>query len=94
MSEYRVQFTLEARAAYDTLPVSRQAQLDRAVRILSRDPFRKNSTAPLGPDENLRKAYVAPGVMLEYVVAGAIMVVVVVWIFDETHYLIDETDAL
>jgi hypothetical protein len=28
--------------------------------------------------------------MLEYVVAGAIMVVV--WIFDETHYLIDESD--
>ncbi|GCB45766.1 type II toxin-antitoxin system RelE/ParE family toxin [Streptomyces sp. NL15-2K] len=94
MTEYRVQFTVEARAAYDALPGERQAQLDRAVRILARDPFRKHSTAQLGPDENLRKAYVAPGVVLEYMVAGAIMVVVVVEIFDESAYLIDENDAV
>ncbi|MEU6509446.1 hypothetical protein [Streptomyces sp. NPDC046942] len=93
MHEYRVQFTVEAREAYDSLPGSRQAQLDRALRILARDPFRKNSTAPLGPDEHLRKAYVAPGVMLEYMAAGAIMVIVVLEIFDENHYLIDEADA-
>lgn len=93
MSEYRVQFTVEARAAYDALPPSRQAHLDKAVRILARDPFRKHATAPSGPDEHLRKAYVAPGVMLEYVVAGAIMVVVVLEIFDESAYLIDEPDA-
>ena len=93
MSEYRVQFTVEARAAYDDLPPSRQAHLDKAVRILARDPFRKHSTAQSGPDEHLRKAYVAPGVMLEYMVAGAIMVVVVLEIFDESAYLIDEADA-
>ncbi|MGV4988267.1 type II toxin-antitoxin system RelE family toxin [Streptomyces sp. NPDC001709] len=93
MSEYRIQFTVEARAAYDSLPGSRQAQLDRALGILARDPFRKTSTAQLGPDEHLRKAYVAPGLMLEYMVAGAIMVVVVLEIFDESHYLIDEADA-
>ncbi|MFI2644956.1 hypothetical protein [Streptomyces sp. NPDC018610] len=93
MSEYRIQFTVEAHATYDALPAERRAHLDRAVRILARDPFRKNSTAPLGPDENLRKAYVAPGVVLEYMVAGAIMVVVVLEVFDESAYLIDEADA-
>lgn len=93
MTEYRVQFTVEARATYDALPAERRAQLDRAVRILARDPFRKTSTAQLGPDEHLRKAYVAPGVMLEYMVAGAVMVVVVLEIFDESHYLIDEADT-
>ncbi|MFI1539085.1 type II toxin-antitoxin system RelE/ParE family toxin [Streptomyces anandii] len=93
MSEYRVQFTVEARAVYDSLPGSRQAQLDRAVRILARDPFRKTATAQLGPDEHLRKAYVAPGVLLEYMVAGTIMVVVVLEIFDENAYLIDEAGA-
>ncbi|MHB9858818.1 hypothetical protein [Streptomyces sp. YIM S03343] len=93
MTDYRVQFTVEARATYDALPADRRAQLDRAVGILARDPFRKNSTAQLGPDEHLRKAYVAPGVMLEYMVAGAIMVVVVLEIFDEVAYLVDETDA-
>ena len=94
MTEYRVQFTVEARAAYDTLPGERRGQLDKAVRILSRDPFRKNATAQLGPDEHLRKAYVAPGVMLEYMVAGPVMVVVVLEIFDEFAYLIDEGDAV
>ncbi|MGW1803607.1 hypothetical protein [Streptomyces sp. NPDC002078] len=93
MSEYRVQFTVEARATYDTLPAERRAQLDKAVRILARDPFRKASTAPLGPDEHLRRAYVAPGLKLEYMVAGAIMVVVVLESFDESAYLIDEADA-
>ncbi|MFD5054028.1 hypothetical protein [Streptomyces tendae] len=93
MTEYRVQFTVEARATYEALPVERRAHLDRAVRILARDPFRKNATAQLGPDEHLRKAYVAPGLMLEYMVAGAVMVVVVLEIFDESAYLIDEADA-
>ncbi|MGW2646482.1 hypothetical protein ACWC2T_16560 [Streptomyces sp. NPDC001393] len=93
MTEYRIQFTVEARAVYDELPAERRAQLDRAVRVLARDPFRKTATAQLGPDEHLRKAYVAPGVMLEYMVAGAIMVVVVLEIFDESAYLIDEADA-
>ncbi|GHI04716.1 hypothetical protein Scel_30370 [Streptomyces cellostaticus] len=47
-----------------------------------------------GPcDVHLRKAYVAPGVMLECMVAGAIMVVVVLEIFEESAYLIDEADA-
>ncbi|WP_338895904.1 hypothetical protein WBG99_09490 [Streptomyces sp. TG1A-60] len=70
MTEYRVQFTVEARATYDALPGERRAQLDKAVRVMARDPFRKTSTAPLGPDDSLRRAYVAPGVVLEYVVAG------------------------
>lgn len=94
MSECRVQFTVEARAAYDGLPSERREQLDKAVRILARDPFRKVATAQLGPDEHLRKAYVAPGVMLEYVVAAAVLVVVVLEIFDEFAYLIDESDVV
>jgi mRNA-degrading endonuclease RelE of RelBE toxin-antitoxin system len=93
MTEYRVQFTVEARTTYDALPGERRDQLDRAMRILARDPFRKTSTAQLGPEEYLRKAYVAPGVMVEYMVAGAIMVVMVLEIFEESHYLIDENDA-
>lgn len=63
------------------------------MRILARDPFRKNSTAQPGPDEHLRKAYVAPGAMPEYMVAGAVIVVVVLEIFDESACLVDEADA-
>lgn len=58
--------------------------------MLARDPFHKTATAQLGPDEHLRKAYVAPGVVLEYVVAGAVVVIVVLEIFDESHYLVDD----
>jgi hypothetical protein len=57
VSEYRVQFTVEARATYDALPGERRAQLDKAVRIPARDPFRRNSTAQPGADEHLRRAY-------------------------------------
>ncbi|MDX3527340.1 hypothetical protein P1P75_13050 [Streptomyces sp. ID05-39B] len=63
------------------------------MRILAQDPFRRHSTAQLGPDEHFRKAHVAPGVVLEYMVAGAIMVVVVLEIFDESACLIDEADV-
>ncbi|MDX3455967.1 hypothetical protein PV396_29175 [Streptomyces sp. ME02-8801-2C] len=94
MNEYRAQFTVEARATLDDLPAERRSRLDRAVRILARDPFHKASTAQLGPDEHLRKAYVAPGVMLQYVVAAAVMVVVAVEIFEESAYLVDENDAV
>ncbi|MEU1514228.1 hypothetical protein ABZ490_19070 [Streptomyces sp. NPDC005811] len=93
MIEHRVQFTVEARAAYDGLPGERRARLDHALRILARDPFRKGATAPLGPDEHLRRAYATSGVMLEYMAAGAVMVVVDLEISDEFAYLIDAADA-
>ncbi|WP_346162978.1 hypothetical protein [Streptomyces bangladeshensis] len=93
MNQYRVQFTVEARATCDALPAERRTQVDRAVRVLARDPFRKTSTAQLGPDEHLRRAYVGPGVKLEYMAAGAVMVVVGLEIFDERAYLVDEADA-
>ncbi|MEH0446604.1 hypothetical protein QA811_23700 [Streptomyces sp. B21-102] len=68
--------------------------LDRAVRILARDPFRKNATAPLGAGEHFRRAYAAPGVRFECVVAGAVVVVVVLEIFDEFAYVVDESDGV
>lgn len=92
MTEHRVQFTVEAHATYEALPGEHRTRPDRAVRILARDPFLKNATAQFGPDPHLRRAYVAPGVMPEYMVAGAV-VVVVLEIFDESAYLVDEADA-
>ncbi|MGC0329308.1 hypothetical protein RKD23_002298 [Streptomyces sp. SAI-170] len=89
MSERRVQFTVEARATYDTLPAARRAQLDRAVRVLARDPFRRAASAPIGPDEHVRRAYVGPGLIMEYAVAGAVLAVVAVEAFEESAYLID-----
>ena len=93
MNTYRVQWTTEAREALETLPAERVALIERAVRVLARDPFVKAATAAIGPDENQRKAYVAPGILLEYLVGTQFMVVVVISVFDEAAYLIDESDA-
>ncbi|WP_460069830.1 hypothetical protein [Streptomyces sp. YKOK-I1] len=94
MTEYRVQFTVEARAAYDTLPGDRRGRLDRTVRILARDPFREHATARLGPRERLRRTYAASGIMLTYLIAGASVVIVALEADDEFAYLVDEEDAV
>ncbi|MFF7590497.1 hypothetical protein ACFZCK_23720 [Kitasatospora purpeofusca] len=90
---YRVQYTVEAKAAIDALPAERRDLLERALAVLARDPYHKTATAPIGPDEHLRKAYAAPGVVVEFMVADHVLVVVVLQVFDELQYLIDETDA-
>jgi hypothetical protein len=93
MTEYRVQFTVEAQAVYDAAPAERRAGLDRAVRILASAPFSRNASAPIGAGEHFRRAYAAPGVRIEYMVAGAVVIVVVLEIFDEFASLVDESDA-
>lgn len=90
---YRVQYTVEARATIDALPVERRELLERALGVLARDPYHKTATAPIGPDEHLRKAYAAPGVVVEFMVADHVLVVVVLQVFDELQYLIEEADA-
>lgn len=59
-------------------------------RVLARDPFNKTATGPIGPDDNHRKTYVAPGLVLEYTVVAQVLVVIVMQLFDETAYLIDQ----
>ncbi|GAA4949257.1 hypothetical protein GCM10023205_07030 [Yinghuangia aomiensis] len=87
---YRVDFTEAAAEVRDSLPAERRAMLDRGVRVLARDPFNKTATGPIGPDDSYRKAYVAPGLVLEYTVVAQVLVVIVMQLFDETAYLIDQ----
>jgi hypothetical protein len=86
---YRVDFTEAAAEVRDSLPAERRAMLDRGVRVLARDPFNKTATGPIGADDSYRKAYVAPGLVLEYTVVAQVLVVIVMQLFDETAYLID-----
>jgi mRNA-degrading endonuclease RelE of RelBE toxin-antitoxin system len=86
---YRVTFTVEARETYDRLSQETQDRIDHALRVLARDPRHKGATAPRGADDNSRKAYVSPGVMLEYVISEDVMIVVVVEVFAEELYLSD-----
>jgi hypothetical protein len=85
----RVTYTVEASHTRDELPAERQAMLDHAVKVLAKDPFHKTATASIGVNDNYRKAYVAPGLMLEYTVVREILVVVLLEIFDESRYLLD-----
>jgi hypothetical protein len=85
----RVTYTVEASQTRDELPAERQNMLDHAMKVLAKDPFHKTATASIGVNENYRKAYVAPGLMLEYTVVREILVVVLLEIFDESRYLLD-----
>jgi hypothetical protein len=85
----KVTYTVEAMQTRHELPTERQAMLDHAMKVLAKDPFHKTATASIGANENYRKAYVAPGLMLEYTVVREILVVVLLEIFDESRYLLD-----
>lgn len=78
---HRVTYTLEAKAARDAMPPHRQELLDRGLALLAQDPFHKASTY-VGTNEADRKAQVAPGILVEYFVSNAFMVVAVIEVFD------------
>ncbi|WP_042412607.1 hypothetical protein [Streptacidiphilus anmyonensis] len=80
---YRVTYTLEAKATRDSMPPHRQALLDRGLAVLAQDPFHKASTY-VGTNEADRKAQVAPGILVEYFVSNAFMVVAVIEVFDDS----------
>lgn len=80
---YRVTYTLEAKATRDAMPPHRQKLLDRGLAVLAQDPFPKASTY-VGTNEADRKVQVAPGILVEYFVSNAFMVVAVIEVFDDS----------
>jgi hypothetical protein len=92
MDGFKVTYTVEAAAAAERLTTDRRAVLDRGLRVLSTDPYHK-ATASIGVHEDNRKAQVAPGILIEYVIAHGVMVVVVLTVFDESLYLLAEDDT-
>lgn len=91
MDGFRVTYTVECAQALAGLPAERQALIERGLAVLARDPYHK-ATAPIGTHEDNRKAQVAPGILIEYVVAHAVMVVVVLTVFDESLYLLADDE--
>lgn len=87
MFDLHVTFTTEAAESIERMTAERRALLDRGLANLSRDPYHRAS-APVGVHEDNRKAQVAPGILIEYLVGHSLMVVVVVTVFDEDLYLI------
>ncbi|MFI8369959.1 hypothetical protein [Streptomyces sp. NPDC085466] len=88
---YRVEYTETAAAVRDALPAERQGQLAKGLRVLARDPYHKAS-APIGPDEDSRKAMVADSLLIEYGVLRGVMVVVVVSVLDDMAFIADDED--
>ncbi|MFJ4686239.1 hypothetical protein ACIQNG_32730 [Streptomyces sp. NPDC091377] len=79
---YRVTYTVETKATADSMSPERRALLERGLATLAQDPYHKASSH-IGTHEDDRKAQVAPGLLIEYVVAHGLLVVVVIEIFDE-----------
>ncbi|GCD44023.1 hypothetical protein [Streptomyces paromomycinus] len=78
---YRVTYTVEAKVTADAMAPERRDVLERGLAKLALDPYHK-ATAHIGTHEDDRKAQVAPGLLIEYVVAHGLLVVVVIEIFD------------
>jgi hypothetical protein len=91
MDGFRITYTVECAEALAELSPSRRETLERGLQVLARDPYHK-ATAPIGTHEDNRKAQVAPGVLIEYVVAHAVMVVVVLTVFDDSLYLLADNE--
>lgn len=91
MDGFRVTYTVECAEVVAQLSPERRVLLDRGLAVLARDPYHK-ATAPIGTHEDNRKAQVAPGVLIEYVVAHAVMVVVVLTVFDDSLYLLADDE--
>ncbi|MDT0422652.1 MULTISPECIES: hypothetical protein [Streptomyces] len=87
MDGFRVTYTVECAESAALLSPNRRETLERGLAVLARNPYHP-ATAPIGTHEDNRKAQVAPGVLIEYVVAHAVMVVVVLTVFDESLYLL------
>ncbi|KEF17090.1 hypothetical protein ADK47_27290 [Streptomyces rimosus subsp. rimosus] len=79
---YRVTFTVEAKVTADALPRERRDLLERGLAKLALDPYHE-LTAHIGTHEDNRKAQVAPGLLIEYVVARGLIVVMAVEVFDD-----------
>ncbi|MFE2498832.1 hypothetical protein [Streptomyces scopuliridis] len=91
MDGFRITYTVECAEVVAQLSPERRILLDRGLAVLARDPYHK-ATAPIGTHEDNRKAQVAPGVLIEYVVAHAVMVVVVLTVFDDSLYLLADDE--
>lgn len=89
MTVYRLTYTEEAAATRDALPPERRRLFERAAAVLARDPYNTLGTAALSSQEE-RKAYLAPGLMVEYYVRRSVLVIIVFEVFDESGYLTDE----
>lgn len=79
-------YTTRAVAALDSMAPERAAEVRRGIDKLKEKPYHPASYA-LNEAENLRKAMVREGVMVEYVVLDELILIVVLEIFDVTVYL-------
>ncbi|WP_030677720.1 hypothetical protein, partial [Streptomyces rimosus] len=79
---YGFTYTVEAKATADAMAPERRDMLERGLAKLALDPYHK-ATAHIGTHEDDRKVQVAPGLLIEYVVAHGLLVIVVIEIFDD-----------
>jgi hypothetical protein len=78
---YRVIYSEAAASVRDKLPEDRRVLLERGVALLARDPYTDKSGAATGSGD-LRSVNVTHGLVVEYLVHQAEIVIVVVMVLD------------
>lgn len=85
-----IDYTTRAIAALDSMTADRAAEVRRGIEKLKDKPRHPVSYA-MNEEGTLRKAMVREGVMVEYVILDALILIVVLEIFDVTGYLDEDT---
>ncbi|MGW0706828.1 type II toxin-antitoxin system RelE family toxin [Streptomyces sp. NPDC002643] len=83
---YQIEFTERAAAQRDALPEGRRKLLERGLHKLADDPFTPVSQAVSG--EDIRVVSVAPGLIVDYMIHRAFLILVSVAMLDQS--LIDD----
>lgn len=83
---YQIEFTERAAAQRDALPEDRRKLLERGLHKLAEDPFTPVSQAVSG--EDIRVVSVAQGLIVDYMIHRAFLILVSVAILDQS--LIDD----
>ncbi|MGW6389557.1 hypothetical protein ACWFR1_03425 [Streptomyces sp. NPDC055103] len=86
---YEVMFTEAAGTARDRLDPARRASFDKAVEILSRDPYTEHSQ-PIGVGEQDREIRLTSHIVAEYMVSRGRLLLVVLRIFDDADILLPD----
>lgn len=79
---YQIEFTERAAAQRDALPEDRRKLLERGLNKLAEDPFTPVSQAVSG--EDIRVVSVASGLIVDYMVHRAFLILVSVAILDQS----------
>lgn len=86
-----IDYTVRAVQTLDAMPADRASEVRRGIEKLKDKPYHPASYA-MNEAENLRKAMVREGVMVEYAIFNELILIVILEVFDIAGYLDEEAE--